>query len=276
MKSLKTVGLSLSAAAFLFASSYPAHAVSVDLSGWTAEGGTSSWNVQPGNDTVLQTVNGDPTVFFESGANHQNTALGGSIKVTTTGDDDFVGFVLGYNSGEITSASSDFFLVDWKQGNQTDGGSFGAKGLAISHVTDATTWWHDFWGHTGGVDEIDRATTLGSTGWADNTSYDFGILFTDSLIQVAVDGTTELSITPTDAGLASFSDGAFGFYNMSQSHVLYSGIIQVDCTQTPNAPECQGGGGGGGGGAIPEPSTVLLMGIGIVGLGFAGHRRLMS
>ncbi len=43
-----------------------ASATAVDLSGWTAEGGSSSWNVQAGNDAVLQGTNGDPTVFFDN------------------------------------------------------------------------------------------------------------------------------------------------------------------------------------------------------------------
>ena len=248
-----------------------ASATAVDLSGWTAEGGSSSWNVQAGNDAVLQGTNGDPTVFFDNSVvSTQGTALNGKIKVTTSSDDDFIGFVLGYNSGEISANPTDFFLVDWKQGNQVDGGVLGKAGIAISHVTNASNWWHDFWGHIGGVTEIERGASLGATGWNDFQEYAFNIIFQSDLIEVAVDGVTELSITPSDvAGVTSFSDGSFGFYNMSQSNVLYSSITQIDCSLTPGAPECQTSG-------VPEPTTLALMGLGLAGLGYRRKRKLTA
>ncbi len=46
-----------------------------------------------------------------------------------------------------------------------------------------------------------------SAGWNDNQEYIFDIVFTSSLIQVKVDGQTELSYT------GNFTDGSFGFYN---------------------------------------------------------------
>lgn len=263
---LGLVSLSLSTATAL--------AGPVDLSGWIAEGGSSSWVLQAGNDGVLQTVNGNPTVFYDpTVTSTQGTALNGNIEVVNAGDDDFIGFVLGYDSGEITGASTDFFVVDWKQGNQSfsDWG-FGAAGLAISHVEDASDF-DTFWGkgngagNTGSVTEIARGATLGSTGWADLTSYAFNIVFTDSLIEVSVDGSVELSITPDDAGLASFTDGGFGFYNFSQAQVLYSSIAQTDCSVTPSAPECV---------SIPEPENLVLLGAGLAILGLMRRRKLRA
>jgi len=261
--------LAVATAIGLFAS-FNTNAAAVDLSGWTAEGGSSSWNVQSGNDTVFQTVNGDPTVFFDSTATStQGTALSGKIKVTSAGDwdDDFIGFALGYNSGEINSNSTDFMLVDWKQRDQNFGGTTGLAGISISHVTDASNHWNDFWSHDGGVNEIQRGTNLGSTGWADDTEYLFNIVFQSNLIEVTVDGLLELSITAADAGLSSFGDGSFAFYNMSQSHVLYSSIEETNCTNTPNAPQCQTG-------SVPEPTTLALMGLGLAG--FASRKRKLS
>jgi hypothetical protein len=200
-----------------------AHAASVDLTGWIENGykgsaGAGTWTVQPGNDSVFQSTNGNPTVFFEPGANAQGTSLSGTIEVKTTGDDDFVGFVLGYQDGEFNSTSADFWLIDWKQNDQNPA----IDGLALSHVTGDITASaaNDFWQHVGVVNEVARATNLGSTGWADNTEYTFDLTFTDSLIEVFVDGALEISYS------GSFTDGAFGFYNYSQGSVSYAGITE--------------------------------------------------
>ena len=92
---IKTLGL-LAVAVF---ASPNVNAISVDLATWTDEtflnqAGQSSWNVQnaPTNDEVLQTINGQPTIFYDPSVNAQGTALSGKIRVTPGGnsDDDFI------------------------------------------------------------------------------------------------------------------------------------------------------------------------------------------
>ncbi len=75
-----------------------ASAAPVDLTSWIAEG-QGNWSVQSGGDTVFQSTNGQPTVFFEDGSNARGTQLSGEITVKTTSDDDFIGFFLAYQSG---------------------------------------------------------------------------------------------------------------------------------------------------------------------------------
>tara|TARA_R110000787_G_scaffold266499_1_gene372628 strand:- start:469 stop:1242 length:774 start_codon:yes stop_codon:yes gene_type:complete len=223
-------------------------AAPVDLSTWQADGTGGSWNLQSGNNAVLQTQNGPPTVFH-SGTDSQGLALSGTIRVQTTSDDDFVGFVLGYQQGELTSASADYLLVDWKQGAQAGQ----QAGLALSRITGSLAATgsgtdSDAWQHTGVVSELARATTLGNTGWADHTTYNFDITFTASLVRVAVNGLLELEI------FGSFTNGAFGFYNYSQQSVLYAGIEEDE--------------------AIPEPAGIALFGLGLLCL--AARRRLSA
>ncbi|WP_290701595.1 hypothetical protein [Amphritea sp.] len=233
-----------------------AFAGAVDLTGWGEDANIASsgtWTVQPGNDAVKQTTNGNPTVFYKAGSNDQGNALSGSIKVETTSDDDFIGFVLGYDTGEISGTNTDFWLIDWKQGNQSAFSASASKGLALSHVTGALST-TEAWGHSGDVTEVARGANLGTTGWADNTSYLFDLVFTSSLIEVYVNGNLEISAAASALGLSSFNDGAFGFYNFSQSNVLYAGITEEQLSP------------------VPVPAAAWLFGSALVG--FAGFRKL--
>jgi hypothetical protein len=228
--------------------------VPVDLSTWIAEGGNSNWNVAGDNNSVVQTVNGDPTVFHNN-TNSQGVALKGTIQVGSTTDDDFIGFVLGFDSGDFASAGADFILIDWKQGDQANtcpSGSTGNAGLAISRVTGVGDF-NAFWCHNSPVDELARANTLGSTGWVEGQEYEFDLIFNPTQIRVFVDGTEELNITGT------FENGAFGFYNQSQDNVTYAGLTQREAPPPQNQ--------------IPLPGALPLMGLGLAALGIATRRR---
>lgn len=251
--------------------SSPVMAGTVDLSSWIENGikgnnGAGTWTVQGTNkDSVFQSSNGTPTVFFESGSNAQGTSLKGQITVSTgTGDNDFVGFVLGYQNNEMNSTAADFWLIDWKQADQTivDAGisQVGERGLALSKVSgdiaNTPGSYAGFWGKTGPVSEVLRGSSLFDTGWVAGTTYEFELIFTSSLIEVKVDGVTELSYTSSDNG-GLFTDGAFGFYNNSQQDVRYAGI-----TGDVLPPS-----------TIPLPASSILLIAGLGGLGLMRRRK---
>lgn len=235
----------------------PASAALVDLSGWLVDGG-GNWVLQSQdapNDSVLQTLNSAPTMFFNN-TNSQGLALSGSIEVQTTSDDDFIGFVLGYDDGDLTGSNptTDYILVDWKQGTQSGWDA----GMSISRVTGSidtcgTCTGTPPWDHNGTVSFIERAATLGDVGWADNTEYLFDIIFTSTFIEVKVDDVVQFSLNGT------FEDGSFGFYNFSQQTVLYAGITE-DVAPEPTP-------------TIPEPASIGLFGIGLAGFSALARRR---
>jgi len=203
----------------------------VDLSLWTEESfGLATWTVQEGGISVFQSQNGAPT-FFYSPFDAFNTQIVGQITVETAGDDDFVGFALGFQSGDVTNPDADYLLIDWKQldqtfnfgGNSSPGG-FAGKGLAVSRVTGVPDQ-DEFWQHadldqnnSGAVTELARGINLGQTGWNDNQTYEFEFVFTESNLKVFVDGVLEIDIE------GDFSDGRIAFYNFSQTNVRYAGF----------------------------------------------------
>jgi len=243
----------LSVATFVCIIANSAVAGPVDLSSWLVDGG-GSWSLHSTtdpNDSATQSSNSIPTVLFNN-TDSQGLALSGTIKVETTSDDDFIGFVLGYDDEDLfgTNSTTDYILVDWKQGTQNGWDA----GMAISRVTNGpiassgVDTGSDAWQHTGNVALIERAATLGNTGWADHTEYLFEIIFNATNIQVSVDGVEQFNINGT------FENGSFGFYNFSQPHVRYAGITE------DIAP------------SVPEPSAIILMGLGMLGLGLRRKR----
>ena len=205
-----------------------ANADLIDLNSWTATQG-GNWSVEGGGTSVLQTRNGEPT-YFLSDSNYINTIFNGTFGVETSGDDDFIGFVFGYEN------SNDFLLFDWKQGNQSSAFS----GFTLSKVNGVDV---DYWAHTGSDITVLASDYAGNNGWSDNTVYNFNLDFTTSGIKIDINNTNVFDVS------GSFNTGKFGFYNYSQSQVRYTGFTEDKSPST-----------------VPEPSTLAIFALGLIGL----------
>ncbi len=242
-------------------------AVQVDLNLWAPESYPAvsgfppgQWTVSPSGQSVTQVANGQPTLFY-SNFNVRGFDVRGSVSMENNGDDDYIGFALGFQPGDTTNPAADYLLVDWKRATQffdfdalsTTPGTTASVGLAVSRVTGVPTA-DELWGHTnfasdtsGGVAELARGATLGDTGWQPDVEYDFQLIFEQDRLQVLVDDTLELDIS------GNFPDGRLAFYNFSQGGVTYRAFTREIIPGPTPQP-------------IPAPASLALVVLGAAGV----------
>ncbi|HWB05802.1 MAG TPA: VPDSG-CTERM sorting domain-containing protein [Verrucomicrobiales bacterium] len=230
--------------AVMAALSTPAFGAVINLSSWTPltldfPGGQAAgnWVLGAGNTSVTQTVNADPS-FFLNNINQTAYSIDGSWQVVSAGgDNDYMGFVFGYQN------SSNFYLFDWKAGTQANAGRNAAEGMTIKQFTGATgngltdLSVAEFWENEVDFGDMDVLATNHSTsaGWVAGTTYNFHLDFNVVPGQFSIvvkQGATELwNQTVNDS---TFTGGQFGFFNNSQQQVKYEGFEQEGGTRVPD------------------------------------------
>ena len=208
----------------------------VDLSQWTHEGGAGSgdWELSANNLSVEQVDNGNPT-FYISPIDQIDTTIKGRMRVETTSDDDFIGFVLGYKTPLSAFGNDpldyDFYLFDWRQADQTNtGGTFGPEGFTLSYINQLYTTagslgdaYNAIWGHQTANGVTLLATDYGADkGWVDNQWYDFEVQYFSNRITILIDDEVIFNVN------GSFPAGRFGFFNQSQPDVRYELLTNPD------------------------------------------------
>lgn len=251
--------LAAATAITLTLSSLGASAATLDLRSWQTQnsapltGHPSSVWTQTATGAKHQ-GNGQPSLLL-SRTTTGPLQLSAEVR-TTDWDDDFFGFAFGVGGG-------DWLLIDWKQGTQTHNFSGGSasrtpgttarRGLAASLVSGTPTA-DEFWGHVdlrqdrnGGLRELARGATLGSTGYARDTWYRFDFLLLADSLSVKVNDVAQFRIE------GEFADGQFGFYNFSQPSTEFRNVSASA--------------------VVPAPGALLLAATGL-GLLALGRRRL--
>lgn len=196
----------------------------------------ASWELQPGNTSVLQTVNSDASLFLGD-FDAVGQEIRGTWRVETAGDDDFMGFTFGYQD------RGQFYLFDWKETDQTFQGDFAEAGMTLKVVhmppgTDPTQ--DDLWPTIGSanVTPLEHNTIP----WTDGVDYEFVLSWVPGTIDITVlEGAQVLEHwTVSDD---TYVSGRFGFYNYSQDDVRYMGFTQegvpeIYCTAKTNSLGC--------------------------------------
>jgi hypothetical protein len=193
------------------------------------------WNISDDNKSVTENTNCQPSLFYSDFLT-MNTRIHVKIKPLSKpgDDDDYIGFVLGFQPGDTKNKQADYLLIDWKNSipgeslnkdfNSPGSGGSAKVGLAVSRVTGIPTS-DEFWQHIDdpqgspqgeGLTELaPRSVNFGNTGWVFDKEYDFSFEFSQTTLKIYVDGTLEMQIS------GNFKDGRLAFYNFSQEGVTY-------------------------------------------------------
>lgn len=151
----------------------------------------------------------------------EGVEISGRLRVESTADDDFVGWVFGWQD------SSNFYLVDWKQAGQVKEPCGEAKvGVSLKRVraSGPVDRCEDLWNSDGSQKVTPLSdVTRHATGWKDETTYEFLIVFRpgDLRVRIKEGDATVVDLSSTDA---SFTSGRFGFYSYSQEAVRYENV----------------------------------------------------
>jgi hypothetical protein len=199
----------------------------------------SEWVVSNDGWSVEQITNSFPSVF------HGPAVVWGDIVEVIidmpAGDNDFVGFVLGFKPEDSLNPNAEYLLIDWKGGDQSwsfgcGQSTFAAEGLAVSRVFGIPTGC-EFWGHmnldvpssdlNNGVEELQRGFTLGDSGWNHGASYLFRLEIESGQLRIFVDDVLEFDV---DASMI-LADVDFGLYGFSQGGVVYQVFAMLDCNE---------------------------------------------
>lgn len=198
---------------------------SQDLNDWTVING--SWTISGDGSSATQSSHNSLKPFLlVSATTYTNVILSGTVNASSS-DDDMFGWVMGLNSPTSSSDTDySFILMDWKKADQTSSGVTGREGHCLSKVngsfSGSTDMLNYFFGRTdtgvGGKFNVLNTNYGSSEGWAQNTSYNFEISYTESKVKVAIGDKTIFE----ESG--SFSSGKVGFYMYSQDDVTFSNI----------------------------------------------------
>ncbi len=187
----------------------------LNFNNWQVGGQPSNgnWVLQGGGTSVLQTVNGAPTMFY-SPFDLMNVHISGQFRSTDT-DDDWMGFVFSFLNPLGATDSFDCWLFDWKQ----DWQGSSPRGMALNRVNGLITNYGSFSSHVNTPEFTVVQNDFGGPGWSRGTNHNFDLYLTYTRAIIYVDGVLKFDWQDC------FKPGRFGFYNLSQEDCSYSNFV---------------------------------------------------
>ncbi|XP_039272110.2 cartilage oligomeric matrix protein-like [Styela clava] len=186
-----------------------------------------NWVVTHNGKEITETKNSDPALAVGDTA-FNGVDFYGTLFVNTNTDDDFIGFVFGFQD------SSRFYVAQWKQADQ----GVSKAGFQIKVIES----------QTGPAKQLANALWKGSStegqakliwidpankGWKDKTSYRWELIHRPSVGYIKLriyQGTSLL----TDSGVVkdeTFKGGRLGVYCYSQENIIWSDV-EYRCNET--------------------------------------------
>lgn len=200
----------------------------IDLSTWSQvqynlfEQGNANWVIEAGSTVVRQVLNADASIYL-SDFDVANSRIEGTWVVEDGSDDDYMGFVFGYQDNEH------YYLLDWKAVGQGDGVlGFADAGLSVKVISaDSTLTGFDLW-PTVDNDRVGLLFHDATVGWKPNTEYRFALDYRPGSIAISVYEGDVLVREPITVNDDTYVSGQFGFYNYSQGGVVYRGFTRQE------------------------------------------------
>lgn len=195
---------------------------------WPGCNPTAPWVLNSTGTTLTTVCNTNFPKMFVGPDTLINVKITGKFRVNTNADDDYLGFVFGfqetwnhywYNNND--SMHHEYYLFDWKKNGQTWSGYTALEGFSLNKVdsTFAKNIAHvfpSFWVHTNSAGFDVLQTQFSTTsGWTSFTTYEFELYYTPTRAVIKID-----TVTIFDES-GCFEPGLFGFYSYSQAGGVY-------------------------------------------------------
>ncbi|MCA9685615.1 MAG: hypothetical protein KC457_25780 [Myxococcales bacterium] len=167
------------------------------------------------NGTTTCTIeNTDPTAYI-CPIVHQQARITGFITVGTTNDDDFIGFVWGWQN------MNQFYLLSWKQAAQAGFGNCNSPaGITVKRMDAQGAYTPDDFACPGDTPNSTLLMTPAQTttaGWIDNRVYAVEILYDLTQTEITITDTMTMGVVANFiVADGTYPSGQFGTYDYSQ------------------------------------------------------------